>query len=222
MLNSFLILVIYFVVQILAACAVILYQYFTLGKVTTEIDAHLLGTALLFLNLVLVAVLPLIGLVRKPKAWLGGAEKPKKKLQYGYGMELAAAGTVGLLLSLAGSSFLEYVGADDGGTTEMFRQMLPYPLCLIGLCLIGPLAEELVFREGIISNLVKSGRSYSVAAVASALLFALAHGNVMQGGVAFVMGMYLAWLYRRTGDLRLCLPVHIANNTLAVILLYFE
>ena len=44
----------------------------------------------------------------------------------------------------------------------------------------------------------------------------------MQGGVAFVMGMYLAWLYRRTGDLRLCLPVHIANNTLAVILLYFE
>ena len=137
-------------------------------------------------------------------------------------MELAAAVTVGLLLSLAGSSFLEYVGADDGGTTEMFRQMLPHPLCLIALCLIGPLAEELVFREGIISNLVKSGRSYSGAAVASAFFFALAHGNVLQGGVAFVMGMYLAWLYRRTGDLRLCLPVHIANNTLAVILLYFE
>ena len=222
MLNSFLILVIYFVVQILAACAVILYQYFTLGKVTTEIDAHLLGTALLFLNLVLVAVLPLIGLVRKPKAWLGGAEKPKEKLQYGYGMELAAAVTVGLLLSLAGSWFLEYIGADDGGTTEMFRQMLPHPLCLIGLCFIGPLAEELVFREGFISNVVKSGRSYSGAAVASAFFFALAHGNVMQGGVAFVLGMYLAWLYRRTGDLRLCLPVHIANNTLAVILLYFE
>ena len=92
-------------------------------------------------------------------------------------------------------------------------------LCILALA---TLAEELVFREGIISNLVKSGRSYSVAAMASALLFALAHGNVMQGGVAFVMGMYLAWLYRRTGDLRLCLPVHIANNTLAVILLYFE
>ena len=222
MFNSFLILVIYFVVQILAACAVILYQYFTLGTLTSEIDAPMFGTALLFLNLVLVAVLPLTGLVRKPKAWLGGAEERKEQLQYGYGMELAAAVMAGLLLSLAGSWFLEYIGADDGGTTEMFRQMLPHPLCLIGLCLIGPLTEELVFREGFISNVVKSGRSYSGAAVASAFFFALAHGNVMQGGVAFVMGMYLAWLYRRTGDLRLCLPVHIANNTLAVILLYFE
>ena len=222
MLNSGLILAIYFVVQILAACAVILYQYFTLGKLTSEIDAHLFGTALLFLNLVLVAVLPLTRLVRKPKAWLGCAEERKEKLKYGYGMELAAAVTVGLLLSLAGSSILEYFGADDGGTTEIFRQMLPYPLCLIGLCLIGPLAEELVFREGFIGNVVKSGRSYSEAAVASALFFALAHGNVMQGCVAFVLGLYFAWLYRRTGDLRLCLPVHIANNTLAVILLYFE
>ena len=100
--------------------------------------------------------------------------------------------------------------------------MLSYTFCLIGLCVIGAPAGERVLCEGFISNVVKSGRSYSGAAVASAFFFALAHGNVMQGGVAFVMGMYLAWLYRRTGDLRLCLPVHIANNTLAVILLYFE
>ena len=95
MLNSGLVLAIYFVAQILAACAVMLYQYLTLGTIPGEIDAPLYGTALLFLNLVLVAVLPLARLVRKPKAWLGGAEERKEQLQYGYGMELAAAVTFG-------------------------------------------------------------------------------------------------------------------------------
>ena len=63
MLNSGLVLAIYFVAQILAACAVMLYQYLTLGTIPGEIDAPLYGTALLCLNLVLVAVLPLTRLL---------------------------------------------------------------------------------------------------------------------------------------------------------------
>ena len=102
MLNSGLVLAIYFVAQILAACAVMLYQYLTLGTIPGEIDAPLYGTALLCLNLVLVAVLPLTRLVRKPKAWLGAAKECKGNMKYGFGVELAAAVTAGLLLSLAG------------------------------------------------------------------------------------------------------------------------
>ena len=40
-----------------------------------------------------------------------------------------------------------------------------------------------------------------------------------QGIPAFIIGVVLGLYYLRSGNLRLCLPAHIANNTLAVVLM---
>jgi len=77
----------------------------------------------------------------------------------------------------------------------------------------GPLAEEVFFRGFIFSGL--TGRyGFARAAVASSLLFALAHGALEVIAPIFVTGMLLAWLYHRTGSLWGCVGAHALQNAL--------
>lgn len=126
-----------------------------------------------------------------------------------------------LLLALGVSFLLEPLGLEDGGMGRTFDAMKRNPLCLLVLCLIGPLTEELVFRAGISRSLFRAGLPQWAAAVVSSFAFALVHGNLAQGIPAFILGIALSLLYFRTGNLRLCLPAHILNNAAAVVLLHF-
>lgn len=126
-----------------------------------------------------------------------------------------------LFFALGISFLLEPFGLADNGMNETFDAMKRNPYCLALLCLVGPLTEELVFRAGISRSLFRSGLPQWAAIAVSSLAFALVHGNLAQGIPAFILGVILSWLYFRTGNLRLCLPAHIANNTVAVVLLYF-
>lgn len=107
----------------------------------------------------------------------------------------------------------------DEGTTIQFEGMLSNGLNWLLLVLIGPLCEELTFRAGIQQSLLENKLHPWLAAALSALAFALIHGNLAQGIPAFIVGFVLGLLYNRTGNLWLCLPAHIANNLLAVVLL---
>lgn len=100
--------------------------------------------------------------------------------------------------------------------TAQFEGMMHNPLCLILLCLVGPLCEELVFRVGVVRSLYRHNVPGWAAAAIGALAFALVHGNLAQGIPAFIVGFILGIAYLRTGDLRLCLPMHIVNNAFAV------
>lgn len=131
---------------------------------------------------------------------------------------LRAIGSV-LLLSLGLSLMLERFDLSDGGMQDAFAAMLHNPLCLLLLCVVGPLTEELFFRAGILRVLYIDGLPGWVAAVISAFAFALVHGNPVQGIPAFIVGVVLGLFYLRTGNLKLCVPAHIANNTLAVVLM---
>lgn len=126
-----------------------------------------------------------------------------------------------LLFTLGMDSVLAPLELNDKGTTEMFECMVANPICVLMLCIVGPIAEELVFRMGVFRPLYRLGLPLWAAAVVSALLFGVIHGNLLQGIDAFVMGVILALLFWRSGDLRLCAAAHIANNTLAVSLYAF-
>ena len=77
-----------------------------------------------------------------------------------------------------------------------------------------PVTEELIFRGLFLHGFL---RRYSArkAIVASALLFALAHGNPWQFPVALCMGLLLGWCRMRTGSLIPGMVGHVANNALA-------
>ena len=100
--------------------------------------------------------------------------------------------------------------------TVNFEGMMHNLLCLLLLCFVGPLCEELVFRVGVVRSLYRHNVPGWAAAATGALAFALVHGNLAQGIPAFIIGFILGIAYLRTGDLRLCLPMHIANNVFAV------
>ncbi len=102
---------------------------------------------------------------------------------------------------------------------RMFEAMAHAPLGILVLVVVGPLTEELVFREGILSAL-RSARYHALAAaLISALLFAVVHGNLAQGIPAFGIGLLFAAFYIATNDIRLPLMGHLLNNALAVLIL---
>ncbi len=134
-------------------------------------------------------------------------------------LELPLAVAAVLLLSWGVSAALEPFGLSDDGTTSIFLAQRKNVWCVLLLCVVGPLCEELVFREGIVRALFLKGCPGMLAAALGALSFAVVHGNWVQGIPAFVVGTLLGLLFLRTGNLRLCLPAHVANNVLALLLL---
>lgn len=126
-----------------------------------------------------------------------------------------------MLLSLGLSALLEPLHLPDGGVTARFETMCHNPLCLLSLCVVGPLCEEMAFRLGIVESLATRGMSGFCAATVGAAAFALIHGNLAQGIPAFVIGVTLGLMYLHTHSLRLCLPAHVANNTIGVLSLSF-
>ena len=87
----------------------------------------------------------------------------------------------------------------------------------LGLGMLVPLAEELMFR-GFIYTRIRKRIPTGAAIFFSALLFALFHGNVIQMVFAFPLALILAWLYERSGWFACPLAFHMGANLTAVVL----
>lgn len=87
-----------------------------------------------------------------------------------------------------------------------------------GLALVvilwGPLTEEIFFRGFVFSGLVVR-LGVLGAALASSLLFALAHVDPRLMVPIFITGLLLAWLYHKTGSIWSCFAAHALQNALA-------
>ena len=77
--------------------------------------------------------------------------------------------------------------------------------------LVGPAIEELVFRGVLMQSLAPYGRNYAI--VTSALMFALYHGDLVQGLFAFVMGLVLGFVAMEY-SLVWSIAIHIFNNAI--------
>jgi hypothetical protein len=87
------------------------------------------------------------------------------------------------------------------------------------LAVIAPLAEETLFRGIMLRGFL---RNYSPvkALLVSALVFAVSHMNLSQLAGAFVLGVYLAYLFRETRSLSLCMGAHLLNNAMPFLFLH--
>ncbi len=87
------------------------------------------------------------------------------------------------------------------------------------VCLLAPVAEELVFRGAALRTLLewKPQRRWLMI-VLSAMLFAVAHLNPAQLLHPFVIGLLLGWMYERTRSVLPGIIYHWANNTAAYLL----
>lgn len=108
---------------------------------------------------------------------------------------------------------------------EVLIQMLQTPEGYFAVCMLAPLAEEIVFRGAIITALSRWIRDKEYSAISktwvpiiiSACFFSAIHFNLAQIPHAFIMGLLLGWLFTRTGSLLLCFLVHWINNSFAYV-----
>ncbi len=92
------------------------------------------------------------------------------------------------------------------------RQLMQFPFAnFIRICLIAPLAEEILIRGCILEALQKN---YSVftALLISSLLFAVLHFNFVQTLSALICGLILGLLYINTKSLFSCILAHFLYN----------
>ena len=90
---------------------------------------------------------------------------------------------------------------------------------LLGAVIFAPLFEELIFR-GALYGTLRVKLHWSLAAVASALVFAAAHGYGLAGfGSVLVSGVLWCWAYEKTGSLLPGMIAHAANNLAVAITL---
>ena len=87
---------------------------------------------------------------------------------------------------------------------------------LIGLGVIVPVVEELIFR-GLLYRRFREYSGVIVSGVFSALIFAAYHGNLVQGIYAFVIGAALVYVYERYHSMLAPILLHIAANLISVI-----
>lgn len=84
------------------------------------------------------------------------------------------------------------------------------------IVLCAPVMEELLFRKFLVDRTAKYGEG--VAIVFSGMTFGLFHGNLVQFTYAFVLGMFLAFLYVKTRNLVYPILLHMLQNLMGSIL----
>lgn len=88
---------------------------------------------------------------------------------------------------------------------------------VVSACTLTPIAEELIFR-GVLTNLFFKPTWFWPKVILSGLVFSGAHAstNIVSFLTYFFMGMVLAFVYRRSGDLRNSILLHALNNVIAM------
>ena len=90
-------------------------------------------------------------------------------------------------------------------------------LQLFVLGILAPVLEELLFR-GVIYKRLKTYYDVTVAAYIAAIIFAIAHFNLIQGIYAFIAGIVMIYLYEKSDCLIVPIVMHSASNVATVIM----
>lgn len=85
----------------------------------------------------------------------------------------------------------------------------------VAMVVIAPIVEEYVFRKVIVDRTVRYGEGAAI--ITSGLMFGLFHGNLNQFIYAVVLGMFFAFVYVKTGNLKITIVMHAIVNFLGSI-----
>jgi membrane protease YdiL (CAAX protease family) len=157
-------------------------------------------------------------------AWLtrGGLREPlglARGTLSAWKCALLAVGTVALSAGLDGA--IELTGLREGTPLEEFAELLAgsrgsdFALALLALGLAPGVAEELLCR-GLVQRGLSARLGNAGAVVLAALVFGALHADLVHGGFAVVLGLYLGVAAARANSIRPAIFCHTANNLLAV------
>ena len=88
-------------------------------------------------------------------------------------------------------------------------------LVVVAVVILAPIAEEVFFR-GVVFNAWLRERGRRWAFIGSAALFAVIHVSLVAVVPIFLLGLALAWIYTRTGNLLAPMAMHATVNGISV------
>ncbi len=102
-------------------------------------------------------------------------------------------------------------------TAQLFESVMREPMGYLAIGILGPVAEEMVFRGAVLRSLLKlfPAKDHWWPILISAVLFGAVHMNMAQFVHALPIGLLLGWMYYRTGSIIPGLLFHWVNNTVA-------
>ena len=141
-------------------------------------------------------------------------------ISFGKGLAVVVLSIVGFsALVVLTEALAEWLSLPDY-MEETFKVASLSSLSLWAMAVVGPISEEIAFRYGIAGSLMESTKmSKWLVVLISALLFSLLHMNPAQMLTAFILGLFLGWLYVITLSIWPCIICHVANNAVSVILM---
>lgn len=100
---------------------------------------------------------------------------------------------------------------------DMFPDMASTTIGFIAIGIAAPVVEEFLFRESIAGNMFRAGFNKWATILISAFVFGAIHGNPAQIPFAAAMGVILAIIYYKTGNIVIPIIIHALNNSYACI-----
>ncbi|HFI0501176.1 TPA: lysostaphin resistance A-like protein [Streptococcus suis] len=129
-------------------------------------------------------------------------------------------------LVMYGGSFLQYLlmkslhiseGIGNVTAVDKINQIVPLPIFLLIVGIVGPIVEELFYRK-FLQDSLKNILNPWLAFVLQGLIFGLGHARSMDDSEIIstipqiCSGIYLGYLYHRTGNLCYPMLIHCAGN----------
>lgn len=128
-----------------------------------------------------------------------------------FGISGTAAATC--LMSMVQIAFYD----ETYSRTSQIAYAASFPVQVLALGIIIPVAEELMFR-GILFKRFRERQQFWYSAGCSSIFFALMHTNGTQMIYSFLLGLMLAYLVEKSGSLKASFLLHFVMNTGALIL----
>lgn len=121
---------------------------------------------------------------------------------------MAVSAVVVLVLELVG------VTPEPQPAEQAIARVEPW-LVVVAIVILAPIAEEVFFR-GVVYNAWLRERGPRWALIGSSALFAVIHASLVVILPIFLLGLVLAWVYRRTGSILAPIFLHATFNGMSV------
>ena len=129
--------------------------------------------------------------------------------KYLYTAMISGGFTVAANLFLNGLHIFDEASGYGRTAAELFSESIWIQIFTIGILM--PIVEELIFR-GIVLENFRQITSETISIFLTSLMFAIYHGNVIQGIYAFVFSILMIYVYKKTGSLTSAIAFHIVSN----------
>lgn len=207
---------IFLAIQIMAEAAMLAVYSLIQGQTPGQLDATGTIIALVVFNIVSIALFTLARWSPVSRNYI--LSRPWSVFAWS---TVAALGAVlpSLFIQEQMPEWPEYIQQYIEKAEAMAAQLMNTRGGYAVVCLLAPVAEELVFRGAALRILLQwQPRHRWLMIVLSALIFALSHLNPAQLLHPFLIGLLLGWMYERTGSVLPGIVYHWANNTAAYLL----